>query len=170
LIVFCFILQTTIVAAQFDGGVILGADSRTSCGTFIANRVTDKIAKITDNIYCLRSGAAADTQALSELVAFYLEYQKANNGRPPTVKETAHEFSHICYHKSDKLMASVIVAGYDHDEGADIYSVSVDGMLLREKVAVGGSGSQYVRGLIKEHWVPNMKKEMCAELVKRSEF
>lgn len=43
-------LQTTIMAVTFDGGVVLGADSRTSTGSYIANRVTDKLTQLTDNV------------------------------------------------------------------------------------------------------------------------
>ena len=50
------------MAVEFDGGVVIGADSRTSMGTFVHNRVTDKLTEVTDNIYCCRSGSAADTQ------------------------------------------------------------------------------------------------------------
>jgi hypothetical protein len=32
-------LQTTIIAVQYDGGVILGADSRTSTGAYAARAV-----------------------------------------------------------------------------------------------------------------------------------
>ena len=42
--------QTTIMAASFDGGVVLGADSRTSTGNYIANRVTDKLMQLTDKV------------------------------------------------------------------------------------------------------------------------
>ncbi|KAG5892003.1 hypothetical protein JTB14_007751 [Gonioctena quinquepunctata] len=45
---------TSIMAAEFDGGVIIGADSRTTTGAYIANRVTDKLTKVTDHIYCCR--------------------------------------------------------------------------------------------------------------------
>jgi len=31
-------LQTTIMAVEYDGGVVMGADSRTSTGSYIANR------------------------------------------------------------------------------------------------------------------------------------
>ena len=55
-------LGTTIMAVEFDGGVVMGADSRTSSGNYCVNRVTDKIANIHDRIYCCRSGSAADTQ------------------------------------------------------------------------------------------------------------
>lgn len=53
---------TTLVAAHFRDGVVIAADSRTSTGSYVANRVTDKVTKITDTIYCCRSGSAADTQ------------------------------------------------------------------------------------------------------------
>ena len=57
---------TTILAVVYDGGVVLGADSRVSTGTYISNRASDKIASLTDNVYLLRSGSAADTQIVSD--------------------------------------------------------------------------------------------------------
>merc|ERR1712112_132002 len=46
---------TTLVAVEFKGGVVIGADSRTSMGTWVANRVTDKLTPVTDSIFCCRS-------------------------------------------------------------------------------------------------------------------
>lgn len=43
-------LQTTIIAAAFRDGVVLGADSRTSNGNYVANRVTDKLTQLTDRV------------------------------------------------------------------------------------------------------------------------
>ena len=63
---------TSIMAVEFDGGVVIGADSRTTTGSYIANRVTDKLTKLTDNIYCCRSGSAADTQAIADIVMYHL--------------------------------------------------------------------------------------------------
>ena len=61
---------TTIVAVQYDGGVVLGADSRVSTGTYISNRASDKITPLTDYVFLLRSGSAADTQAVSDYGEF----------------------------------------------------------------------------------------------------
>lgn len=36
-------MQTTIIGVEFNGGVVLGADSRTTTGSYVANRVSDKI-------------------------------------------------------------------------------------------------------------------------------
>ena len=55
---------TTLVALEDDGGVVIGADSRTSMGTWVANRVTDKLTPVTDNIFCCRS-----TSTLSQYIS-----------------------------------------------------------------------------------------------------
>lgn len=61
------------MAVQFADGVIIGADSRTTTGSYIANRVTDKLTEVHDTIYCCRSGSAADTQAVADIVHYYLQ-------------------------------------------------------------------------------------------------
>ena len=65
--------QTTIMAVEFAGGVVIGADSRTSMGSYVSSRVTDKLTPITDNIFCCRSGSAADTQAIAAIVSSHME-------------------------------------------------------------------------------------------------
>ena len=63
---------TTILALPCEGGVVVCADSRTSTGTYVANRVTDKLVQLSEYIYCCRSGSAADTQALTDYVHYFL--------------------------------------------------------------------------------------------------
>merc|ERR1712191_17188 len=56
---------TSIMAVEFDGGVVIGADSRTSTGAYVANRVTDKLTRINDYIYCCRSPSHCRYRQLS---------------------------------------------------------------------------------------------------------
>ena len=96
------------------------ADSRVSTGTYIANRVSDKVrarsrwggwlhvalppappaltttaptarqvAALHDSIFMCRSGSAADTQAISDYVRYYLASHATEVGRAPTVKTAA---------------------------------------------------------------------------------
>ena len=44
--------------------------------SYVANRVTDKLTKVTDYIYCCRSGSAADTQAVADIVNYHLNFHK----------------------------------------------------------------------------------------------
>jgi 20S proteasome subunit beta 1 len=61
------------MAVTFDGGVVLGADSRTSSGSYVANRVSDKIVPLHDYVWTCRSGSAADTQAVADYVKYYID-------------------------------------------------------------------------------------------------
>lgn len=73
---FFFFFQTSIMAVEFDGGVIIGADSRTSSGVYVANRVSDKLTEISDRIYCCRSGSSADTQSIADKVKLHLNLHR----------------------------------------------------------------------------------------------
>ena len=57
---------TTIVACCYEDGVVIGADSRVSTGTYVSNRASDKITPLWDNVYLLRSGSAADCQLVAD--------------------------------------------------------------------------------------------------------
>lgn len=52
---------TTIMAVVYDKGVILGADSRTTMGSYVGDRCADKIDYVHDKICALRAGRASDT-------------------------------------------------------------------------------------------------------------
>ena len=68
---------TTIVAVSYDGGVVLGADSRVSMGSYISNRASDKLAPLADSVWLLRSGSAADTQAVADYGVYQAVVQMA---------------------------------------------------------------------------------------------
>lgn len=91
------------MAITFKDGVILGADSRTTTGAYIANRVTDKLTQVSDTIWCCRSGSAADTQAVADIVQYYLSLYSATNAEPPTTQTAASMFQELCYANKDQL-------------------------------------------------------------------
>lgn len=64
------------MAFVFDKGVLVGADSRTSSGQYIADRVSDKLEFIHDRIFCLRSGMSSDTQTIARIVRNFLNYHR----------------------------------------------------------------------------------------------
>jgi 20S proteasome alpha/beta subunit len=55
--------------------VVLSRSALVHCysGDYVSNRVSDKLTKVHDRIYCARSGSAADTQAISDIVSYYLD-------------------------------------------------------------------------------------------------
>jgi 20S proteasome alpha/beta subunit len=91
------------MAINFKDGVILGADSRTTTGAYIANRVTDKLTQVHDTIWCCRSGSAADTQAVADIVSYHLGMYGIVNDEPPTTQTAAALFQELCYENKDSL-------------------------------------------------------------------
>ena len=159
---------TTIMAVEFDGGVVLGADSRTSSGVYVANRVADKLTRITDKVYCCRSGSAADTQAIADIVAYSLNYHENQTGADALVAEAASEFRNYCYNYRNSLLAGIIVAGWDKKLGGQVYSIPLGGMLKREPCTLGGSGSSYIYGFVREFFRTGMSKTECVDFVRKA--
>ena len=56
---------TTITGVCFKGGVVLGADTRSTNGETVADKNCEKIHYIAPNIYCCGAGTAADTEAVT---------------------------------------------------------------------------------------------------------
>ncbi|XP_036436643.1 proteasome subunit beta type-6 [Colossoma macropomum] len=152
---------TTIMAVEFEGGVVIGADSRTTTGAYIANRVTDKLTPIHERIFCCRSGSAADTQAIADAVSYQLGFHSIELDEPPLVQTAANLFKQMCYRYREELMAGIIVAGWDKRRGGQVYTVPMGGMLVRQPVSVGGSGSSYIYGFIDSKYKSGMTKEEC---------
>ncbi|NWZ97577.1 PSB6 protein, partial [Nesospiza acunhae] len=161
---------TTIMAVEFDGGVVIGADSRTTTGAYIANRVTDKLTPVHDRIFCCRSGSAADTQAVADAVAYQLAFHRYPRGSRGAGegRTAARLFQQSCYRYREELSAGIIVAGWDPRRGGQVYVVPMGGLLLRQPFAVGGSGSSYIYGFLDATFQPGMSRLQCQEFVARA--
>jgi len=156
---------TSIMAVEFDGGVVLGADTRTTTGMYVANRVTDKLTRVTDRIFCCRSGSAADTQAITDVVSYHLEFHEIQSGEPALVRSAAAVFQDLCYNYRDQMSAGIIVAGWDARHGGQVYSVPIGGMLVRQEVSIGGSGSGFIYGYVDANFKSKMTKDEAEKFV-----
>ncbi|KAI9264842.1 proteasome subunit beta type-6, partial [Phascolomyces articulosus] len=148
--------------------VVIGADSRTTTGAYIANRVTDKLTKVHDRIYCCRSGSAADTQAVADIVHYYLQLYSVQENEMPSVRTASALFQELCYQNKDMLTAGIIVAGWDEKNGPSVYNVPLGGSLHKQPFAIGGSGSTYIYGYCDAKFKENMTQDECVEFVKNS--
>jgi len=159
---------TSIMAVAYDGGVVIAADSRTSSGDYVSNRVSDKLTKVQDRIYCARSGSAADTQALADIVTYYLDIHSIELDSDPKVAVAAALFQDLCYQNKDRLLAGIIVAGWDKKSGGQVYSITLGGTMVRQQFAIGGSGSTYIYGLCDAEFKQGMTKQQCQAFVKKA--
>lgn len=158
---------TTIMAMKYNGGVIIGADSRTSIGNYVSGRITDKLTKIHESIFCCRSGSAADTQMVTRYIKNSLRSLEVVEHEKPTVKRAAIMARNIIYN-NPFLLAGLIIAGYDKINHGSIFSINIGGSIFETDWALGGSGSAFIYGYCDMNWKPNMTLEEGLEFVKNS--
>ncbi|KAF3356109.1 Cytosolic Fe-S cluster assembly factor CFD1 [Verticillium dahliae VDG1] len=135
-------LGTSIMAVTFKDGVILGADSRTTTGAYIANR------------------------AVADIVQYQLGMYAMRNGKPPMTQTAASIFQEICYSNKDRLSAGLIIAGWDERHGGQVYSIPLGGSLHKQSYAIGGSGSTYIYGYCDANWQESMEEQEAVAFVK----
>ncbi|KAK7678777.1 Proteasome subunit beta type-1 [Cerrena zonata] len=110
------------MAVTFKDGVILGADSRTT------------------------TGSAADTQAIADIVKYYLQLHAAQlpPNEKPSTEIAANVFQELCYNNKDALTAGIICAGYDKKNKGSVYSIPIGGSIHQQDYAIAGSGSTFI--------------------------
>ncbi|XP_029441443.1 proteasome subunit beta type-9 [Rhinatrema bivittatum] len=153
---------TTIIAVEFDGGVIVGSDSRVSAGEAVTNRVFNKLSPLHDRIYCALSGSAADAQAVADMVSYYLDLHSVDMEEAPLVLAAANLVKGVSYKYKEELLAHLIVAGWDRKRGGQVYG-TLGGLLTRQPFAIGGSGSTYIYGYVDSAYRRGMSREECAQ-------
>uniref|UniRef100_A0A7N6FIV1 Proteasome 20S subunit beta 9a n=1 Tax=Anabas testudineus TaxID=64144 RepID=A0A7N6FIV1_ANATE len=134
---------TTIIGIEYDGGVVLGSDSRVSAGATVVNRVMNKLSPLHDKIYCALSGSAADAQTIAEIVNYQLDVHSMEIGEDPQVRSAATLVKNISYKYKEELSAHLIVAALslamnrDGSSGGVAYIVTIDEHSTEEKVVLG---------------------------------
>lgn len=168
-------LGTTLLAVCYKNGVVVGADTRTSVGTYVSNRYAYKLTPIlgdpsqSSNIVVARSGSAADTQYLATQVERTLRDRYYRYGEHPTVSKAAHLLRHVMMSSSNEMLAGLLCVGCDGENGS-IFSIAPSGTLMKEECgyAWSGSGSTYIVGLVDQEYRADMSEEEAIDLVTRA--
>ncbi|KAK9819990.1 hypothetical protein WJX72_004861 [[Myrmecia] bisecta] len=156
---------TTIVACAYPGGVVLGADSRVSTGTYVSNRASDKLTPLAETAWLLRSGSAADTQLVADYVRYFAQQHSLELGQAPDVSTVARLVQTMNYNNKQMLVGAMIVAGYDKKAGGQVYGCPIGGTLVRENWTTDGSGSTFLWGFLDSAYREDMTREETEELV-----
>ena len=164
---------TTIVACVYDGGVVLGADTRVSTGIYVSNRASDKMTVLEDTTVMCRSGSAADTEAIASFVRYHVEQIGMERNGPLDVRTVARIANQINYQNKGAnqglgLSAYMIIGGWDEKHGAQVYSCTAGGNMIQNKWTTDGSGSTFIWGFMDEGFkvcfllLPTRLFQICA--------
>ena len=101
--------------------------------------------------------------AVHDLVA----QTKIELGHSPSVHCVAKLVSSVNY-ANKHLVAASLVAGWDPDEGGQVYGIPIGGTIARESWAIDGSGSTYIWGYMDSTFREDFTKEQAQECVKEA--
>jgi len=123
---------TTIVAAEFSGGVVMAGDRRATSGNMIAQRDFEKVFR-SDEYSCIGiAGMAGIGVDLVKLFQLELEHYEKLEGRALSLEGKANRLASMVRSNLGGAMQGLVVvpifAGYDTDEGVGrIFSYDVAG-------------------------------------------
>ena len=147
---------TTIVAATFDGGVILAGDRRATMGNVIAQRDIEKVFPADEYSAVGIAGTAGLAVEMVKLFQLELEHYEKIEGATLSLEGKANRLSTMIRGNLGMALQGLAVvplfAGYDIDrEKGRIFSYDVTGGRSEELgFASTGSGSVFARGALKK--------------------
>ena len=153
---------TTIVAARFDGGVVMAGDRRSTAGNMIAQRDIEKVFR-SDDFSCVGiAGVAGIGLELVRLFQLELEHYEKLEGRTLSLEGKANRLSAFVRGNMGAALQGLVVvplfAGYDEDAGRGrIFSYDVAGGRYEERPYHSiGSGSIFAKGSLKKLYTESL--------------
>ncbi len=157
---------TTIVAAVFDGGVVMAGDRRATAGNLIAQRDIEKVFASDDYTLVGIAGTAGLAIEIVKLYKVELEHYEKIEGTELTLDGKANRLATMIRGNLGQAIQGLAVvplfAGFDVDaddpaNGGRIFSFDVAGGLYPEQFYESiGSGSLFAKGSLKKLWRPGL--------------
>jgi len=156
---------TTIAGLVFKDGVVLGADTRATEDTIVADKNCSKIHYISDNIYCCGAGTAADTEYTTRLISSQLELHRLNSGRIPRVCTANRMLKQMLFRYQGHVSAALVLGGVD-PTGPHLYSVHPHGSTDALPYVTMGSGSLAAMAVFESRYKMDMDRTEAMQLVR----
>ncbi|KAI1717648.1 proteasome subunit domain-containing protein [Ditylenchus destructor] len=157
---------TTIVAATYEGGIVLGGDSRATAGNIVADKFCMKVHKLTNSIYACGAGTAADLDQVCNMLSANMRLQELNSGRKARVITALRMAKQHLFQYMGYIGAYLLVGGVD-PTGTYLYDIAANGTTMAKPFAVQGSGSYSAISIMERHYKFGMTEAECKALVQQ---
>ena len=141
---------TTTIGMVCKDGVVLATERRATAGSLIANKSTNKLFKIDQNIGMTVAGLVGDAQVLGRYLRAEVALYRLRRNAPLSVEGGATLLANIL--SGNRYMpyyAWLILGGVD-SEGGHVFSVDPAGGSIEDRYVSVGSGSPFAYGLLEE--------------------
>ncbi|MFI2611865.1 proteasome subunit beta [Kitasatospora sp. NPDC018619] len=162
---------TTIVAAVFDGGVVIAGDRRATMGNVIAQRDMEKVFPADEFSAVGIAGTAGLAIEMVRLFQLELEHYEKIEGATLSLEGKANRLTTMIRGNLGMAMQGLAVvplfAGYDLDLGRGrIFSYDVTGGRSEERgFTATGSGSVFARGSMKKLYREGLTADQAVTMV-----
>ncbi|XP_062993283.1 proteasome subunit beta type-11 [Elgaria multicarinata webbii] len=139
---------TTTLAFCCSHGVVVAADTRSSCKGLVCDPSSRKVITLHPHLLATTSGTSADCSAWLRLLRSSLRLRQLHAGRQLSVAGAAKLLAFLlrgCHNKD--LCVATLLCGWDH-KGPGLHYVYSDGTCLSGDVFSVGSGSPYAYGVM----------------------
>ena len=161
---------TTIVAAEYAGGVVMAGDRRATMGNLIANRDMDKVFAADEYSVVGIAGTAGIAVELVKLYQVELEHYEKIEGAIMSIEGKANRLATMIRANLGLAMQGLTVvpvfAGFDLvGARGRIYSYDVTGGCYPEQDHHSiGSGAVFARGSLKKLWRPGLEEQSAVRV------
>ncbi|MEU3568286.1 proteasome subunit beta [Kitasatospora sp. NPDC036755] len=162
---------TTIVAAIFDGGVVIAGDRRATMGNVIAQRDMEKVFPADEFSAVGIAGTAGLAIEMVRLFQLELEHYEKIEGTTLSLEGKANRLTTMIRGNLGMAMQGLAVvplfAGYDLDLGRGrIFNYDVTGGRSEERgFTATGSGSVFARGSMKKLFREDLTADQAVTMV-----
>ncbi|XP_001626200.2 proteasome subunit beta type-7 [Nematostella vectensis] len=156
---------TTIAGIVFKDGVILGADTRATEDTIVADKNCSKIHYIAPNIYCCGAGTAADTEYVTDLISSQIQLHSLNTGRQARIVTSLRMLKQRLFRYQGYISAALVLGGVDFS-GPHLHTVYPHGSTDSLPYVTMGSGSLAAMAVFESRYRPDMELEEAKQLVR----
>ncbi|CAJ0946182.1 unnamed protein product, partial [Mesorhabditis belari] len=158
---------TTIVAASYNGGLVMGADSRATAGNIIADKHCEKVHKLTESIYACGAGTAADLDQVTKMLSSNLRLMELNTGKKARVITAMRQAKQHLFDYQGYIGAYLLIGGVD-PTGPHLYECTANGTTMHKEFAAQGSGSYAAISVLERDFKVGMDEAQAKALVQRA--
>lgn len=158
---------TTIVGVVYKDGVVLGADTRATSGSEVAEKNCEKIHYLSPNMYCCGAGTAADTEMITQLISSQLEILRMNTHSQSRLVTACTLLKRRLFQYQGNISAALVLGGCDIN-GPTIYQIAPHGSTAKLNYTTMGSGSLAAMAIFESSWKEDMNEAEAVKLVQRA--
>ena len=159
--------KTSLSFFTTQDGVVLGADTRSTSGSTVADKNCEKIHFIAPNVYCCGAGTAADTENSTGMVSSALALHRFATGRASRVATALQMLKSHLFRHQGHISAALVLGGVDV-EGPHLFTVYPHGSTDSLPFATMGSGSLNAMAVFEADYREGMGEEEAVRLVARA--